>query len=131
MIKSIVLVDDNTATNYIHETYLKRVNCAANILSFTMGKSALDYLNSLKTLPELIFVDINMPSMDSWEFMEEYEKIDMSLKINTRVILLTTSILPSDKEKMEQYKQIDAMMFKPLNETAIRQIMTEYFNLTL
>ncbi|CAM4388898.1 response regulator [Zobellia nedashkovskayae] len=131
MINSIVLVDDNTTTNYIHETYLKRVNCAANILSFTKGKSALEHLSNLKMFPELIFVDINMPTMDVWEFMDVYEEIDMSLKINTRVIILTTSIAPSDKEKMEQYKQIDAMMYKPLNESAIRQIMTEYFNLTL
>ncbi|MUH37094.1 response regulator [Zobellia amurskyensis] len=131
MIKSIVLIDDNNATNFIHETYLRRVNCAERVHSFTMGKKALDHLMNSQVFPELIFVDINMPTMDAWEFMEIYQDLDTALKINTRVILLTTSIIPSDKEKMELYKEIDAMMFKPLNETAIRQIMTEYFNLTL
>lgn len=131
MINSILLVDDNTATNFIHETYLNRVKCAENVLSFTMGKKAIEYLQSLKTFPELIFVDINMPTMDAWEFMEIYETLDMALKINTRVILLTTSIIPSDKEKMKQFSEIDAMMYKPLNENAIKGIMTEHFNLTL
>ncbi|CAM3351999.1 response regulator [Zobellia roscoffensis] len=131
MINSILLVDDNTATNFIHETYLNRVKCAENVLSFTMGKKAIEYLQSLKTFPELIFVDINMPTMDAWEFMEIYETLDISLKINTRVILLTTSIIPSDKEKMKQFSEIDAMMYKPLNENAIKGIMTEHFNLTL
>ncbi|WP_276166348.1 response regulator [Zobellia alginiliquefaciens] len=131
MINSILLVDDNTATNFIHETYLSRVNCAEKVTSFTMGKKAIEYLKSLTTFPELIFVDINMPTMDAWEFMEVYEKMDMSLKINTRVILLTTAIIPSDKEKMGRFSEIDAIMFKPLNENAIKEVMSEYFNLTL
>ncbi|MBU2976010.1 MULTISPECIES: response regulator [Zobellia] len=131
MIKSIVLVDDNNATNFIHETYLRRVNCAERVYSFTMGKKALEHLMNSKVFPELIFVDINMPTMDAWEFMELYKELDVALKINTRVILLTTSIIPSDKEKMEMYPEIDAMMYKPLNELAIKQIMVEHFNLTL
>ncbi|MBU2945762.1 response regulator [Zobellia uliginosa] len=131
MINTIVLVDDDTATNYIHETYLKRVNCVENVLSYTRGETALEYLQSLKTFPELIFVDINMPTMDAWEFLDMYEKLDMSLKINTRVILLTTSIMASDKEKIDKYTQIDEVLFKPLNEPVIKQVMNKYFNLTL
>ncbi|MGJ8735369.1 response regulator [Zobellia laminariae] len=131
MLKSIVLLDDNSATNFIHETYLRRVNCVERIHTFTMGIKAIEYLKTLEVFPELIFVDINMPTMDAWEFMEIYEEIDMSLKINTRVILLTTSIIPSDKGKMSLYSEIEAMMFKPLNEEAIRNILVEYFNLTL
>ncbi|MBT2163113.1 response regulator [Zobellia barbeyronii] len=131
MLKSIVLLDDNSATNFIHETYLRRVNCVERIHTFTMGIKAIEYLNTLEVFPELIFVDINMPTMDAWEFMEIYEKIDMSLKINTRVILLTTSIIPSDKGKMSLFSEIETMLFKPLNEEAIKNIMIEYFNLTL
>ena len=130
MLKSIVLLDDNTATNFIHETYLRRVNCVERIYTFTMGEKAIEYLMSLEVFPELIFVDINMPTMDAWEFMEIYEEIDMSLKINTKVILLTTSIIPSDKGKMSLFNEIEAMMFKPLNEEAIKNIMNEHFNLT-
>ena len=131
MINTIVLLDDDTATNYIHETYLKRVNCVENVLSYTRGETALEYLQGLKTFPELIFVDINMPTMDAWEFLDMYEKLDMSLKINTRVILLTTSIMASDKEKIDKYTQIDEVLFKPLNEPVIKQVMNKYFNLTL
>ncbi|WKX76319.1 response regulator [Zobellia laminariae] len=127
MLKSIVLLDDNSATNFIHETYLRRVNCVERIHTFTMGIKAIEYLKTLEVFPELIFVDINMPTMDAWEFMEIYEEIDMSLKINTRVILLTTSIIPSDKGKMSLYSEIEAMMFKPLNEEAIRNILGRVF----
>jgi len=130
MLKSIVLLDDNTATNFIHETYLNQVNCVERIHTFTMGKEAIEYLMNLEVFPEIIFVDINMPTMNAWEFMEIYEGIDVSRKINTKVILLTTSIIPSDKEKIRLFKEIEAIMLKPLNKEAIKDIMNEHFNLT-
>ncbi|OWW25439.1 hypothetical protein B4Q04_07420 [Zobellia sp. OII3] len=130
MINTIVLVDDNNATNFIHETYLRRVNCAENILAFTMGQKAIDYLSNAEDFPELIFIDINMPTMDAWEFMDLYSELDPKSKINTRVILLTTSIIPSDADKMTKYREIKDMMYKPLNEEAIRGIMHEHFNLS-
>ncbi|MEI6900949.1 MAG: response regulator [Bacteroidota bacterium] len=125
----VLLVDDNEADNYLHTLVLKESSITDNIEIAMDGEEALDFLTSRgKDLPpDLIFLDINMPVMDGWTFLEEYEKLDEILKSKVVILMLTTSVNPSDKNRMEQWNGSVDFLNKPLTLEMIDEIMQKYF----
>ncbi|MBS9461433.1 response regulator [Flagellimonas sp. 389] len=125
---SILLLDDNPATNYIHKKFIEKVNCTERVLEFQNGYEALKYIRDHSHRPpDLIFVDINMPIMDAWEFLEEFEKLEEGLRQKSKVFVLTTSLSPRDVEKANQIGFIEDIMMKPLSTDDIEQLMTKFF----
>src|SRR5687768_7642245 len=88
----IMLVDDNHDDNFFHERAIKKNNLESIVITKNSGKEALEYLKS-KTDPhsDLIFLDINMPGMNGWEFLKEYNLLDKELQSGAVIIMLTTS----------------------------------------
>ncbi|SHE37654.1 response regulator [Pedobacter caeni] len=130
----VLLVDDDVPTNYIHRRIVQNTNIEVNVKSITSAQEALDYLtfsgkyehdDTLR--PGIIFLDINMPGMSGWDFMEEYGKIDAAHKARTIVIMLTTSLNPDDELMASENKEIVTYMHKPLNEDAFVKIAGKYF----
>lgn len=130
----VLLVDDDVPTNYIHRRIVQNTNIEVNVKSITSAQEALDYLtfsgkyeNDDTLRPGIIFLDINMPGMSGWDFMEEYGKIDAAHKARTIVIMLTTSLNPDDELMASANKDIVTYMHKPLNEDAFVKIAGKYF----
>lgn len=129
---TILLIDDDPATNFLHKYVLEKESCAENIISFQNAEEAIEYIK--KTIekgfhfPELIFLDINMPRMNGWEFIEAYNKISKQNKISKIVVMLTTSLDTRDREKAESIKEINEFLSKPLTPEKIHQVL-ESFNL--
>jgi len=126
-LKTVLLLDDNGATNIIHTKFITRANCAEQILEFQSGIEALNYLKSKADQPDLIFVDINMPIMSGWDFLEELEKMKGSYKNESIVVLLSTSLSAGEREKARSIKIIDAVRLKPLTIKAVQEIVTDFF----
>ncbi len=127
-LESILLLDDNPATNYIHRKFIEKVNCAEKVLDFQNGYEALKYIrDNPQYPPDLIFVDINMPIMDAWEFLEEFEKLDEKQRQKSKVFVLTTSLSPRDVEKAGEIEFIEDVMIKPLSTDDIERLMAEFF----
>jgi len=129
MLEKIILVDDNKATNFIHKKILMKKNCANEILEFQMGHLALEHLEEEKNkLPELIFVDINMPTMDAWEFLEEYEQVKRKNLKKVKIFLLTTSLIPQDEYKVNDLgNTVSDILMKPLSAESIERILSDHF----
>ncbi|NJB71449.1 CheY-like chemotaxis protein [Saonia flava] len=116
--KKIVLIDDSEIDNYINKAIIKKVGDELEILSFTSGIEALEYLeelqNDLGEFPDFIFLDIRMPEMDGFEFLDEYIKLPEKVKDKCNVFILSSSLDPIDKEKTKQYKDVQKHLTKPL-----------------
>jgi response regulator RpfG family c-di-GMP phosphodiesterase len=128
MVNTILLLDDNTATNYIHRKFISRSPFATDVVSFEMGKDAIDYLeNKENPFPELIFVDINMPTMSAWEFFGNFRLIKRKEKERTICIILTTSLSPEDTEIIKDFNEVNDIMMKPLNLEALQAVFSKFF----
>ena len=125
-LKSVLLLDDNLATNFFHKKILEKSNSAELILEFRSGINALKYLSQEGIQqPELIMVDINMPIMSAWEFLEKYNSIAKESKTSTKVVLLSTSLSPADKEKADAIPLIKEVLLKPLTKESIERVVED------
>ena len=127
----ILLVDDDADCNFFHQRLLKKIDCTEQIDIVSNGEEAINYISenikNKKDNPDLILLDINMPKMNGWEFMEQYNKIDISNKGKILLIMLTTSLNPDDKIKAQKYPDIKDLYGKYLDEKLMNKILKKYF----
>ncbi|MCM4154936.1 response regulator [Gramella sp. AN32] len=127
----ILLIDDDKATNYINERVISRAKIVDKIVAVESGYKALDYLKEKDfkeyPKPEVIFIDINMPGMDGWEFLEEYGEMKEVQKGNIIIVMLTTSSNPDDLSKSATISRINGFKNKPLTAEKLDEIIDEYF----
>lgn len=122
----ILLVDDDPHANFFHERLLKKIDCANSIEIVIDGEMGLDFIRSKKNKPDIIFLDINMPRMDGWEFLVEYEKLgteDMA-KI---VVMLSSSLNPDDKNKAGTYVSVSGFITKYLEKESVEELLQQHF----
>lgn len=127
----ILLIDDDPSTNFLHKLYIEEANCAHRVVIRENGKEALEFLREAQDgefpCPELIFLDINMPRMNGWEFLEEYKNLDESQKGQIIIVMLTTSLNPDDQNRATQLEEVSGFENKPLSVQMIGEILETYF----
>jgi len=123
-----MLIDDNKDDNFFHQIIIKKMNITERIEIALNGEEAINFLkNENKTPPELIFLDINMPKMNGWEFMAAYKDLSNEQKAKVVVVMLTTSTNPEDKKRAELFSEITGFNSKPLSEEMIIEILEQFF----
>ena len=134
----ILLIDDDVANNYLSNLVIEDVGCAASVKTKETAKAALNYLadtqhlysqhNTLPT-PELIFLDINMPAMDGWEFLGKYRELINVIpqKSAPVIIMLSTSGNPNDRLKASKIPEVAEFHSKPMTPELLHSIMMRYF----
>ncbi|WP_339839539.1 response regulator [uncultured Maribacter sp.] len=128
-LNSILLIDDDPATNFVHRFAIKKTKLTENVTVVANGKEALEYLQSNDSIPKpnIIFLDINMPIMNGWQFLEEYERLNANTQGDIVLIMLTTSLNPDDLHKANTFSTINGYRNKPLTTKMIEEIVEEYF----
>lgn len=127
-LKSIAIIDDDPITVFGVKRMLNTLNVSENIKSYANGKEAIDdfkrIMNHKEEIPEVIFLDINMPIMDGWQFLEEFIALPITHKI--RINILTSSIDPADRENWRYYitrtHHIIDYKNKPIQKNEIEEI---------
>jgi CheY-like chemotaxis protein len=130
----ILLVDDDKITNLLHSKLFEVCHIKSPIEVVTSGATALDFLTckgvyaERKSPPQsgLILLDINMPVMNGWEFLEEYKKLDEKQKSKIFIVMLTSSIDPNDKQRADQCQDIKMYLYKPLTRNGLENIIHNY-----
>lgn len=125
----ILLVDDNEADNYLHKLIITEVGIAESVVDMLDGEAALEYLksNPEDQAPDLIFLDINMPRMNGWEFLDAYKQLPLVKKNAIVIIMLTTSVFGKDRERAEQMSQFAGFLNKPLTEESLLKVIHKHF----
>lgn len=120
----IVIVDDNLGILFLHELMVRESGMSEDIETFDGAEKGLDFLKGkLESGQELlVFLDINMPAMNGWEFLESLEKLDHNE--NVHVVMVTSSVNRADREKSGRYINVVDFIEKPLSIETCKKIMS-------
>lgn len=123
-----MLIDDDAITNMINDKIIK-MNFDFDVHDYTNAQAALDQLgqwsqSSHEKLPRLIFLDINMPIMDGWEFLREFKKLPGIVHEVSKIHILTSSIDHEDIEKAKSSQLVNDFISKPLTSEKLKSLIS-------
>ena len=120
--KTCLLIDDNYIDNFVTRRILEGSNFADKVIVTQSATEAIQSLRSGSVHPDVIFLDIRMPLMGGFEFLQEYEKIDIEGKDDIKIFMLSSSLDPADMKKSINNKFITQFIHKPLTQKALDEI---------
>jgi CheY-like chemotaxis protein len=128
-LQSVLLVDDDSTSNFLHKRIMQRLELQVFIDVSENGKEALSLIANESALSgnRLVLLDINMPVMDGWEFLDEFEKLPAEVKDHCKIFVLSTSINPDDKLRAESKNSVCGYLTKPLTKEILLDILDEWF----
>ena len=127
---AVMLIDDNEIDNLINQKMIEASGITEHIYTHTGARSAIEFLKNMEklhdtgknVLPEMIFLDIDMPLMDGFQFLDEFEKLEESTKEHASVVMLTSSISPADVNKSKKYEYVKKYINKPLTQENLEKL---------
>jgi CheY-like chemotaxis protein len=134
-IRCILLIDDDPDDNYLHHLIIEESGLFDTVRIVENGQKGLDYLTQTDhpdyARPDVILLDINMPGMNGFEFLERYGQLDQSLRSRLVLLMLTTSINSADTKRATQINDVKGYLPKPLTKAMLEKIMNDYLGETL
>ena len=134
IIECVLLVDDSASTNFFNKKLIEVSSNTKQVYTVENGQQALDFIlkkgefiNTNYARPNIIFLDINMPLMNGFEFLEEYAKLNFENKEQIMIVVVTTSNRKKDKDKMLGTTLIYDFIEKPLTKKNLERITEVYF----
>lgn len=127
-----MIVDDDEVNNLICTHIIREFDQTIEVVSLTRGSEAILFLqNSITenqaTLPDVILLDINMPIMSGWDFIEECRKLDINLQQKMQLFMLTSSQFYQDEEIATRYSEVTGLFTKPLSFNILDKIESSHF----
>ena len=125
--ESVMIIDDNAIDLYISSRLIIKNYFGKKVLEYSDANEALKYLqdnqHNISVLPQVIFVDIYMPLMSGFEFLEAYEKLPSDLKNYCKVYIISSTIDDDDIQRARTDKNVISFQVKPINKEFLNRII--------
>jgi two-component system chemotaxis response regulator CheY len=128
----VALVDDDSIFQLTASRLLKAADASANVLQFSNGEEALRYLNEHAAeegkLPDILLLDINMPHVDGWMFLNDYAHLKEKLSKKIKIYMVSSSIDPVDMNRAKSNQSVEDYIVKPISREGFKQLIEKSFN---
>lgn len=122
---NLLVIDDDEINIFIIKKIVEKTGYAVNTVSKGNGQLAIDYLSSIineeRLFPDIILIDINMPILNGWDFIEAYEKLSTTAK--AEMYMLSSSVYENDIERAKSYKSVKGFISKPLSIERLSELL--------
>lgn len=130
LFKKAMIIDDNELDNYISRKMIKDFHFAEMVFEHTSAKSALEFITNISKInvsksdiyPDVIFVDLNMPEIDGFQFLELYRRFSAIHSFTSKIVILTSSVVQEDEYKANSIAPDAIFLRKPLSKEALSRI---------
>ncbi|WP_183567238.1 response regulator [Mucilaginibacter sp. SP1R1] len=124
---SVLLIDDDEINNFISIKLIKKALLNTEIMACVNGKFAIDQLSEIQRkdpdkMPDYILLDINMPIMNGWEFLEEFKRLNIDPAGKSQIYIISSSVFSNDINKAKSYPLVKDFISKPLNVEKIKEL---------
>jgi len=125
---AVMLIDDNKIDLFIHNEFIKQMNIAHTISEYSFAKDALMFLknNDAAKWPDLILLDIHMPIMNGFDFLEEYAELPASLREKCKIVIVSSSLDLGDKLKTKSNPFVLELFEKPMNINKLKDLLKHH-----
>ena len=125
-VRSTCIIDDDSIFVYGTKRLIDEVGFTENIITFENGQDAIDGLYEMSTggedLPAVIFLDLNMPIMNGWEFLEDFAKLPADKREKVAIYIISSSVDPRDLERIRNYQIVHDYILKPMSTEELKSI---------
>ena len=126
------IIDDDQVYQWVMKKTIEHTGLIKSVLQFYDGEEALVYfkanLEAVDELPELILLDINMPAMNGWEFLDEFIKLDFKNKYKSTIFIVSSSSVYEDMDKAKEYSIVSGYHVKPITKTTFEEMVRTSVN---
>ncbi|WP_234387105.1 response regulator [Aquimarina sp. Aq78] len=123
----LCLIDDDNIHQFIIKKIVHKLSPNQKLLVFSNGEEGINFIRStigkIEKLPDLILLDINMPVMDGWGFLDEFITITPDIKKEIIIYILSSSENPTDKERAKKFELVSGYLIKPINEEQLESLL--------
>lgn len=132
ILNKVLLIDDDRAVNFFNKHVVLKHECFEHLETVQSGQEALLFLqkaaNNEVSTPDIIFLDINMPAMNGWEFLDRYERMDATFRSKIKVIILSSSSNPEHVKKTIKNYEVEDFINKPLSFDILDGVYSKHTN---
>ena len=129
-INTVCIVDDDDVYQFTVKYEIERTDLVGEIKSFSDGEQAIHFLkqaaHSPALLPDILFLDINMPIMDGWDFLEEFAQLNPSLDKKVIIYMVSSSINQKDVDRAKKINEVTDYIIKPINREKLTSLFNQY-----
>ncbi|WP_324028258.1 response regulator [Maribacter sp. BPC-D8] len=129
---NILLVDDDELYLYLMEKTIHQISKELVVSTFTDGEQAVEYIAKCTEekveLPEVIFLDINMPFLDGWGFLNEFKKLKPKIINNINIYMVSSSMRESDVKRASNFEELTGYVVKPVNKVQLAEIFKKIYH---